>query len=124
MGPSEPLEGGMWICSAGSSHWPRTPALVRGLTHLPPSAFPQLPIFLELISFARLWRQLENSSRLELSEAVAGENMMRYFSFRQRRHICVVVLYTGARHRTRQVMVCGRPASFSLHLLVYIFKTF
>ena len=43
-------------------------------------------------NFPFLCRQLEKISLLRFKLAVAGENMIRYFSFKQRRHMPVVGL--------------------------------
>ena len=56
-------------------------------------------------SLLALCRQLEYTSLLLLREAVAGANMIRYFSFRQRRHIPVVGLKLLALERICQVTV-------------------
>ena len=56
-------------------------------------------------SLLALCLQLLYTSLLLLREAVAGANIIRYFSFKHKRHIPVVGLKLLARLRICQVMV-------------------
>ena len=66
-------------------------------------------------SLLALWRQLAKISFLLLSEAVAGWNMIKYFSLRQSRHSPEDGLKLLARDNICQVTVKGDPLSFNFH---------